>query len=83
MHRIRTDTLVGGKEVDVRFEPLVFGEGEDRHYRVEIKVPNLENVRELHHEGRLIGIRMHGTPPGRARQRSIIKPEETLDFDVD
>ena len=81
MHRIRRDMLDNGEEVDVRFEPIVFGRGGEPHYRVEVKVSSLQEVRNLHRDGKLVGVRMIGKPPGKVVQRSIIGPEEIIDFE--
>lgn len=72
MRRVRHDD--NGE--DIEFLPLVYDPDGAAHYRVEIRVRDLAEVRELYRRGVLIGLRMIGTPEGRAVQRSIIGPHE-------
>ena len=71
MRRVRRDD-----NEEIEFVPLRFDPDRDPHYRVEIKVHDLDEVRRLHREGVLIGLRMIGEPNGRAAQRSIIGPHD-------
>jgi len=76
MLRIRIDNEGTEFEEEIRFEPLQYGGGEDPHYRIEIKVRTIDEVRDYHNRGDLIGLRMAGQPAERAPQRSIISPHQ-------
>jgi hypothetical protein len=52
-------------------------------YRAEIQVRSLEEMRQLKREGKLIAVRMIGTPAGKATQRSLAPHGEIYDFDWD
>jgi hypothetical protein len=71
MHRFRDD----GEGVVTRFDLLQYGDGNDAHYRIEIKVFDEDEIREYFAANRLVGVRLYGRPQGRAPQSSIIGPE--------
>ncbi|MGQ3488499.1 hypothetical protein [Roseovarius pacificus] len=69
MHRVKE--LQGE---DVRFTDLTYGD--DEHYRVEIKVDDIEGIRRLRDQGILISVRMIGRPTGRKPQRTLVPHRE-------
>jgi len=83
MYRIRRDAVANGIVHEVRFEPLRFGGNENPHYRAEIKVGTLDAGRNLERRGLLAGLCMAGTPLGKKRQRSIIGPQNIINFEED
>lgn len=70
MRRVRIDD--NGEAIE--FVPIIFDQQNDPHYRIEIKVRDRAQLRRIYEQHDLVGIRMIGTPRGRAPQRSIIGP---------
>lgn len=75
MRRIR-DEDDGSQTI---FEPLTFEAMGP--YRAEVQVASLEELRELKRLGKLIALRMVGTPRGKVTQRNLVPWEEIEDFD--
>lgn len=61
------------------FEPLTFDHRGP--YRAEIQVASLDELRALKRAGKLIALRMIGTPSGKTPQRNLVPWEEIEDFD--
>lgn len=61
------------------FVPLTFEQ--KGPYRAEIQVASLDELRALKRAGKLIALRMSGTPKGKVLQRNLVPWEEIEDFD--
>lgn len=75
MKRVRKEDD-GGETV---FEPLTFDK--NGPYRAEIQIASLDELRELKRTGKLIALRMIGTPAGKMAQRNLVPWDEIEDFD--
>ncbi len=77
MRRVRP----GDDGTETVFELLSYDQ--NGPYRAEISVATLDELRALKREGKLIALRMIGTPTGKVPQRSLIPWREIEGFDWD
>lgn len=65
-----------GDGTETEFRPL----SADGPYRAEIEVSSADELRRLRRDGKLVAVRMHGTPAGKRTQYSLVPVAEIEGF---